>query len=250
MNYPVVLALAAGSAIAFQTVFNSFGMRFLGLGAMIGVSAFITSLLGFVTALFLTRPEVSVRAIYYAAASGLIGAFVLAAIVLAANRAGLAQTLSLLIVSQLMVGLLVDRLGFFGPTVQSVGPLKALGCCWCWSAAYWWSATEDMRGGLARTGRRRNRDNADRTRRARPLRHLDSDDTKNYLSKEVWMSPPLKRISRMVFEHHYNLGSACAPNHPHDPGKHGEHADNAAGLSSTTEKPLEKRRPCYIVEIN
>lgn len=127
MNYAVVLALSAGSAIAFQTVFNSLGMRFLGLGAMIGVSALITSLLGFVTALFLSRPEVSVRAIYYAVASGLIGAFVLAAIVLAANRAGLAQTLSLLIGSQLMVGLLVDRLGFFGPTVQSVGPLKVLG---------------------------------------------------------------------------------------------------------------------------
>ena len=127
MNYAVVLALTAGAAIAFQTVFNSLGMRFLGLGAMIGVSAFITSLLGFVTALFLTRPELSVRAIYYAVASGLIGAFALAAIVLAANRAGLAQTLSLLIVSQLMVGLLVDRLGFFGPTVQSVGPLKVLG---------------------------------------------------------------------------------------------------------------------------
>ena len=119
--------MSAGSAIAFQTVFNSVGMGFLGLGAMIGVSAFITSLLGFVTALFLTRPEVSVRAIYYALASGLIGAFVLAAIVLAANRAGLAQTLSLLIGSQLMVGLLVDRLGFFGPTVQSVGPLNVLG---------------------------------------------------------------------------------------------------------------------------
>ena len=127
MVYAVVLAVSAGSAIAFQTVFNSLGMRFLGLGAMIGASALITSLLGFVTALFLTRPEVSMRAIYYAVASGLIGAFVLAAIVLAANRAGLAQTLSLLIGSQLIVGLLIDRLGFFGPTVQTVGPLKLLG---------------------------------------------------------------------------------------------------------------------------
>lgn len=43
---------------------------------------------------------------------------------------------------------------------------------------------------------------------------MDNDDTKNYLSKEVWMSPPLKRITRMVFEHHSNLWSACAPNHP------------------------------------
>jgi len=127
MIYAVVLAVSAGSAIAFQTVFNSLGMRSLGLGAMIGVSALITSLLGFVTALLETRPEMSVRAIYYAVASGLIGAFVLAAIVLAANRAGLAQTLSLLIGSQLVVGLLIDRLGFFGPTVQTVGPLKLLG---------------------------------------------------------------------------------------------------------------------------
>jgi bacterial/archaeal transporter family-2 protein len=64
MVYAVVLAVSAGSAIAFQTVFNSLGMRSLGLGAMIGVSALITSLLGFVTALLETRPEVSVRAIY------------------------------------------------------------------------------------------------------------------------------------------------------------------------------------------
>lgn len=127
MNYAVVLAVSAGAAIAFQTVFNALGMRSLGLGAMIGVSALVTSLLGFVTALFLTRPEVSVRSISYAGASGLIGAFVLAAIVLAANRAGLAQSLSLLIGSQLLVGLLVDRLGFFGPAVQDIGALKVLG---------------------------------------------------------------------------------------------------------------------------
>jgi transporter family-2 protein len=127
MNYALVLAVAAGAAIAFQTVFNSLGMRFLGLGAMIGVSALVTSLLGFLAALFLTRPEVSGRAIYYAVASGFIGAFVLAAVVLAARQAGLAQTLSLLIGSQLLVGLLADRVGLFGPTVQNIGPLKVLG---------------------------------------------------------------------------------------------------------------------------
>lgn len=127
MSYAVVLAVAAGAAIAFQTVFNSLAMRFLGLGAMIGVSAFITSLLGFLTALVLARPELGGRAVSYAVASGFIGAFVLAAIVLAARQAGLAQTLSLLIGSQLMVGLLVDRMGLFGPAVQEVGLLKVLG---------------------------------------------------------------------------------------------------------------------------
>ena len=55
MNYAMVLAVAAGAAIAFQTVFNSLGMRFLGLGAMIGASAFVTILLGFLAAVFLAR---------------------------------------------------------------------------------------------------------------------------------------------------------------------------------------------------
>jgi len=44
----------------------------------------------------LSRPELTGRAIVYAVGSGLIGAFVLAAIVLSARMAGLGQTLSLL----------------------------------------------------------------------------------------------------------------------------------------------------------
>jgi transporter family-2 protein len=127
MNYAVVLAVSAGAAVAFQTVFNSLGMRSLGLGAMIGASALVTSLLGFLAAAFLARPEVSGRAISYAVASGFVGAFVLAAIVLAARQAGLAQALSLLIASQLLAGLLVDRMGLFGPAAQDFGPLKVLG---------------------------------------------------------------------------------------------------------------------------
>jgi transporter family-2 protein len=62
-----------------------------------------------------------------ALASGLLGAFILSAIVLAANRAGLAQTLSLVIASQLVFGLAIDRLGVFGHTAQELGILKVLG---------------------------------------------------------------------------------------------------------------------------
>jgi bacterial/archaeal transporter family-2 protein len=82
----------------------------------------VTSVLGFAAAaVFLVRPEVTGRAIVYAMGSGLIGAFVLAAIVLSARMEGLGQTLSLLIASQLLVGLLVDRAG------SSVRPSKTLG---------------------------------------------------------------------------------------------------------------------------
>jgi uncharacterized membrane protein YdcZ (DUF606 family) len=48
-------------------------------------------------------------------------------IVLAANRGGLAQTLSLVIATQLVFGLAIDRMGVFGPIAQSVGLLKILG---------------------------------------------------------------------------------------------------------------------------
>jgi bacterial/archaeal transporter family-2 protein len=48
-------------------------------------------------------------------------------IVLAANRGGLAQTLSLVIATQLAFGLAIDRLGIFGPIAQSLGLLKVVG---------------------------------------------------------------------------------------------------------------------------
>jgi transporter family-2 protein len=128
LNIAVLLPVAAGAAIAFQTVLNSMGMRFLGLGGLIGFSGLVTGLLGFTAAaLFLARPEVTGRAIVYAVGSGVIGAFVLAAIVLSARMVGLGQTLSVLIASQLLVGLLVDRAGLFGPAVQDLGVFKVLG---------------------------------------------------------------------------------------------------------------------------
>ncbi len=128
MNVAIILPVLAGAAIALQTVLNSLGMRFLGLGGLIGFSGLVTSLLGFAAAAaFLARPEITGRAIAYAVGSGLIGAFVLAAIVLSARLEGLGQTLSLLIASQLLVGLLVDRVGLFGPAVQEIGLLKVVG---------------------------------------------------------------------------------------------------------------------------
>jgi len=128
LNIAVILPVLAGAAIAMQTVLNSLGMRFLGLGALIGFSGLVTSLLGFAAAaILLARPEITGRAIVYAVGSGFIGAFVLAAIVLSARLEGLGQTLSLLIASQLLVGLLVDRVGLFGPAVQNLGLLKVVG---------------------------------------------------------------------------------------------------------------------------
>ncbi len=127
MNSAVFLAASAGVAIALQVILNSVGLRDLGLGALIGISGATTALAGLAWALFAARPEATGRALLCALASGLLGAFILASVVLAANRGGLAQTLSLVIGSQLVFGLAIDRLGVFGPTAQSVGHLRVLG---------------------------------------------------------------------------------------------------------------------------
>ena len=126
MNTGAILAAMAGLAIAAQVVVNTLGIRFLGVGALVGVSGLATAAVGFAAALF-AQPEFTGRAMIYAIASGFLGAFILAAIVLAAGRAGLAQTLSLVIASQLIAGLLIDRTGVFGPQAADFGGLKVLG---------------------------------------------------------------------------------------------------------------------------
>ena len=127
MSPALILAVTAGGAIALQVAVNSIGLRDLGLGALIGISGAATALAGFAWAIFAARPEATGRALLCALASGLLGAFILGSIVLAANRGGLAQTLSLVIASQLVFGLAIDRLGVFGPIAQSVGLLKVAG---------------------------------------------------------------------------------------------------------------------------
>lgn len=127
MGPAVYLAVAAGVAIAFQVVVNAVGLRDLGLGGLIGISGATTALAGLLWLLLAEKPEATGRALLCAAASGLLGAFILGSIVVAANRGGLAQTLSLVIASQLVFGLAIDRLGVFGPLAQGIGSLKVLG---------------------------------------------------------------------------------------------------------------------------
>jgi bacterial/archaeal transporter family-2 protein len=127
LNPAVLLAVSAGVAIAFQVVVNSVGLRDLGLGTLVCLSGATTALVGLAWALFAARPEMTGRALACGLASGLLGAFIVSSVVLAANRAGLAQTLSLVIASQLVFGLAIDRLGVFGPAAQGIGILKVLG---------------------------------------------------------------------------------------------------------------------------
>lgn len=127
MNPALVFAVLAGAAVAIQVVANTIGMKSLGIGGLVGVSGLTTGVVGFAVAFFLSRPEFTGRSLTFAVASGVLGAFIVSAITLAAGQSGLAQTLSLVIASQLIVGLVIDRLGLFGPAAADIGLVKVLG---------------------------------------------------------------------------------------------------------------------------
>ena len=127
LNYVVLMAVSAGIAIALQVTVNSIGLRDLGIGGLIGVSGLATAAVGFLATLLSDRPEYTGKALLCALVSGVLGAFILGSIVLAAGYGGVARTLSLVIASQLIAGLVVDRTGLLGAASQEIGASKILG---------------------------------------------------------------------------------------------------------------------------
>ena len=127
MNPAVVLAVLAGVAIAVQVTVNAVGLRGFGVGTLIGVSALTTSVIGFAIAIFIQRPDnLTGKAIAASVISGILGSFILGSVVVASEQGGLARTLSLVLGAQLLAGLVIDRLGLFGPAGQ-LGSTRILG---------------------------------------------------------------------------------------------------------------------------
>lgn len=118
MKLAVLLAMLAGVAVAVQVTINATATRTLGLAALISISGFATGLTGLVFALMSSKPEFTGRAVFYGVASGLLGCVILACVTYAAGVGGVARALSLLIASQLIVGLVFDYFGFFGAEVS------------------------------------------------------------------------------------------------------------------------------------
>lgn len=126
MRYAVVIAVLVGLAVATQTNFNAAAQRALGPAAFITISGLATGVVGLVIMLFTVRPELTPRAVGYSLVSGLLGAFILGGIAFVAGQSGVARALSLVIASQLLLGLLLDALGIFGAGAEFSWP-KLLG---------------------------------------------------------------------------------------------------------------------------
>ena len=63
----------------------------------------------------------------YAVASGILGALILGGIAYAVGQGGVARTISLVIATQLLVGLVLDSIGLFGADPRGFSALTILG---------------------------------------------------------------------------------------------------------------------------
>lgn len=114
MKLAVFLAMLAGIAVAFQTSFNAGAQRVMGPFLLVAISGTTTGLVGLLIWLFVTKPQVTGQAVVYALISGVLGAVIVGSIAVAATEGGVARALSLVIGTQLVFSLLLDRLGWFG----------------------------------------------------------------------------------------------------------------------------------------
>jgi bacterial/archaeal transporter family-2 protein len=122
----LLLAVLAGACVAVQTSLTGAAQRTLGPLVLVAISGFTTSVFALAISLVAAKPEFTGRAVGYAAASGVLGAVILGSIAVAAGQAGVARALSLVIATQLIVGLVLDAFGVFGAEAD-FSVLKALG---------------------------------------------------------------------------------------------------------------------------
>ena len=97
--------------------------RALGPAVFIAISGLATGVVGLVITLFTVRPELTSWAIRCSLVSGLLGAFILGGIAFVAGQGGVARALSLVIASQLLLGLLLDAPEIFGAGVELSWPM-------------------------------------------------------------------------------------------------------------------------------
>jgi transporter family-2 protein len=126
MKSTLLLAVFAGACVAVQTSLTGAAQRTLGPLVLVAISGLTTSMFALSISFVVAKPEFTGRAVVYAAASGVLGAVILGSIAVAAGQAGVARALSLVIATQLLVGLVLDAFGVFGAGAD-FSVLKALG---------------------------------------------------------------------------------------------------------------------------
>ena len=126
MRSTIILAVLAGVCVAVQTNLTGAAQRVLGPSVLVALSGLTTGAVALLVSLFVAKPEFTGRAIGYALISGVLGAVIVGSIAVAASEGGVARALSLVIASQLLVGLVLEAFGVFGAE-PNFSVLRALG---------------------------------------------------------------------------------------------------------------------------
>lgn len=93
---------------------------------LVAISGSTTGLVGLLVFLFVSKPQITGQAIGYSLISGVLGAVIVGSIAVAATEGGVARALSLVIGTQLVFSLVLDRLGLFGAGAE-LSVLKVVG---------------------------------------------------------------------------------------------------------------------------
>jgi len=125
----MAVALVAGLAIALQSLFSGI------IGGRLGAaeSSFIVHLGGFllsgVILLLLRGGAIAQWATvpWYALTAGFLGVVIVASVSFAVPRVGLASTLTLAIVAQLVMGAVLDHFGWFGAVPRPLDVARIVG---------------------------------------------------------------------------------------------------------------------------
>ena len=114
------------SGRAFQANLTSVAQRTMGPVFMVALAGFATAAVAAGISPLLAKPELTGRGVVYAVASGVLGALILGGIAYAAGQGGVARTFSLVIPTQLLVGLVLDSTGLFGADPRCFSSLTIL----------------------------------------------------------------------------------------------------------------------------
>jgi len=125
----IMIAAGGGMAISLQSLFSGV------IGDKLGIleSVFIVHLVGLLlaSALLLLAGGGNIaswRTVpWYALCGGLLGVAIVASISYAVPRLGLATTLTVTIVSQLIVGAIIDHFGLLGATIRPLDLSRVMG---------------------------------------------------------------------------------------------------------------------------
>lgn len=91
------LAVLVGIAVAFQATRTSISQRTIGPATLVAISGLTTAVVAAGVYPFFSRPEFTARSVGFAAASGVLGAFILSGIAYSAGQTGVVRTVSLII---------------------------------------------------------------------------------------------------------------------------------------------------------